>query len=216
MPNINDISKVVDGSNISGTECLLGVQSSSGKLFSLGALLEYFNANNSNTTTWHASSGAPTSDTGEDGDFCLDYVNFNIYRKVVGSWSLLCNIKGTAGNDGTNGVSPKEIYYAYSGLLAVNTGGIKRYISSEHTIVSIRAFLGSAAVGSSVTFDILKNGVAHSIVSTDVEIPANASEVVVSSIAYPNLSAGDLLTVNINQVGSSSAGQNLSIVIITQ
>lgn len=163
---------------------------------------------------WHVSYALPVDDLGDDGDMCLDIVELNVYQKTTGSWgSAICNIKGSPG---TNGVSPKEIYYNISGSLTVSTGKLKRHISANHAIAEIKILLGTAAAGADIMLDVLRNGIAYSICSSGITIPKNTTEYSLTVFSNNTLTAGDYLTVSINQVGSSNSGSDLSMVIILQ
>jgi hypothetical protein len=53
--------------------------------------------------TWYSDAGAPSGGTGADGDFYLDTTNYDIYKKVSGSWGTIGNIKGATGARGATG-----------------------------------------------------------------------------------------------------------------
>jgi len=54
-------------------------------------------------TKWHNGSGAPSSETGANGDYYLNTSNGDVYTKVSGSWVLEGNIKGATGPAGETG-----------------------------------------------------------------------------------------------------------------
>ncbi len=53
--------------------------------------------------TLHSNNGAPAAGLGTDDDWCLDYSNWNMYRKESGTWTLRGNIKGETGAAGAAG-----------------------------------------------------------------------------------------------------------------
>jgi hypothetical protein len=75
-----------------------GSQSSVGAIVlmrprSIGAddstLFEFFKSGGGGGPQWFSGSGAPSSETGSDGDFYLDITNGNIYNKIDGVWVLM-------------------------------------------------------------------------------------------------------------------------------
>ena len=55
-------------------------------------------------TTWHTGTGAPISTVGIDGDLYLNTKNCDLYKKVLGAWTLIANIagEGITVNEGDN------------------------------------------------------------------------------------------------------------------
>lgn len=58
--------------------------------------------NGTNGKTWYTGSVDPTTQ-GVDGDLYLNSTSYDVFEKASGTWSLLGNIKGVAGDDGVNG-----------------------------------------------------------------------------------------------------------------
>lgn len=54
--------------------------------------------NGTNGATWSSSTSAPSG--GTDGDFHLKTDTQDVYKRVGGTWSVVCNIKGLAGTNG--------------------------------------------------------------------------------------------------------------------
>lgn len=54
-------------------------------------------------SVWYQGAGAPSSATGVNGDMYLNTSTSDVYQKSAGSWSLIGNIKGTAGSTGATG-----------------------------------------------------------------------------------------------------------------
>lgn len=98
-----------------------------------------------------------------------------------------------------------EKTYSYSGNLAVSTGTERFYAFSAATCSEINAYIGTAPVGSDVIFNVKKNG---STVDTITISDGNTSSTNSSTSSY---SKGDYLTVDITQIGSSTAGADLKI-----
>ncbi len=53
--------------------------------------------------TWYTGEGAPADTSGNNGDFYLDTVTFDVYLKGGGSWHLITNIIGPKGEKGGPG-----------------------------------------------------------------------------------------------------------------
>lgn len=55
-------------------------------------------------SSWFDGAGTPSSGLGVNGDYYLNTTNGDVYEKAGGTWTLVGNIKGPAGANGTNGV----------------------------------------------------------------------------------------------------------------
>lgn len=108
-----------------------------------------------------------------------------------------------------------ELAFSRSGVLGV-VAGVSRYlVQAPLTVLGVRAAVGTAPVGSAILIDVDKNGTtifttqAH---RASIAAAANAT----SAEAVPDVSgfiAGDYLTVDIDQIGSGTAGSDLMVVI---
>jgi hypothetical protein len=84
-------------------------------------------------------------------------------------------------------------------------------------IVDVRTMVGTAPTGASILVDVNKNGT--TIFTTQGNRPSIAASGNASSAAVPDVttaSAGDYLTVDVDQVGSSVAGADLVVVVRIQ
>ena len=97
--------------------------------------------------------------------------------------------------------------YRYQDTLAVNTGTKRLYLQKAYTLKSIHAYVDTAPVGASVNLQINKNG---SNLQT-VSIASGATVASQLSLSH-SIAANDYLTIDITQVGSSTAGENLYLV----
>ena len=95
--------------------------------------------------------------------------------------------------------------YSYTGNLSVNTGTERFYTFDSATCSEINTYVGTAPVGSAITFNVKKNGATVDTVSIG---DGNTSSLNSSTTLY---NKGDYLTVDITQVGSSTAGSHLKI-----
>ena len=97
--------------------------------------------------------------------------------------------------------------YNYDGTLAVNTGSKRLYMTRTGTFGSFDMFVATAPVGADLTVTINKNG---SSIGTGT-ISAGATSGTGQTLSSTSFSSGDYLTVDITQIGSSTAGEDLYI-----
>ena len=99
--------------------------------------------------------------------------------------------------------------YSYDGTLAVTTGSKRLYLHDSFTLDSIHAFVDTAPAGAAATIDLIKNGAGSAFKTITIADGATSS---VNNSDTTAFSQGDYITVNITQVGSSTAGTNLYLV----
>lgn len=112
---------------------------------------------------------------------------------------------------------PKVLAYSMNSTIYTKTGGIRLYndSGSTWTILGVRASVGTAPTGSSIIIDVLINGT--TIFTTQANRPtipaaANTSGNV-ANMDVTTIANGSYFTVNIAQVGSTTAGGDLSVQI---
>lgn len=106
--------------------------------------------------------------------------------------------------------------YSKQGVLTTTTGTMRLPIDGTYTIVGTRLMVGTAPTGTSLIVDVNKNG------TTIYSTQANRPTIAISANAggpgtapdVTSLAAGDYLTVDIDQVGSTVAGSDLTVVVI--
>ena len=85
-------------------------------------------------------------------------------------------------------------------------------------IKAVKASVGTAPAGSSLIVDINKNGT--TIFTTQANRPTIAAAATGATLAgQPSVltfAAGDLLSVDIDQVGSGTAGSNLAVALVVE
>jgi hypothetical protein len=105
--------------------------------------------------------------------------------------------------------------YNREGPLAVGVGVQGYPVPFDCTVIGVRGYLGSAPTGSEAVFDVNRNGV--TIFSDPATRPraAAGSQVIpeASGMSVTALNAGDVLTVDIDQIGSGSPGADATLVI---
>jgi hypothetical protein len=99
--------------------------------------------------------------------------------------------------------------YRYDDTLAVNTGSKRLYLHDSFTLDSIDAFVDTAPAGAAATIALIKNGAGSAFKTITI---ANGATSSVNNSDTTTFSEGDYITVNITQVGSSTAGANLYLV----
>lgn len=119
---------------------------------------------------------------------------------------------------GSDPITPRLMLptFTKNGVLFTDTGTLRLPIDASYTIIGVRLMVGTAPTGASVIVDVNKNG------TTIFTTQANRPTIAVSANAggpgaTPNVTslvAGDYLTVDIDQVGSTVAGSDLTVSII--
>lgn len=119
---------------------------------------------------------------------------------------------------GSDPITPRLMLptFTKNGVLFVDTGTLRLPIDATYTIVGVRLMVGTAPVGSSIILDVNKNGT--TIFTTQANRPTIAAGANAGGPGTtPNvtsLAAGDYITVDIDQVGSTTAGSDLTVSII--
>ena len=100
-----------------------------------------------------------------------------------------------------------EKAYRYTGTLETNTGEKRFYMHKAATLTGIYAYVKTAPSGAALNLALLQNGTSLQTFSIAADTTTGSSTGLTHSI-----SAGDYFTVNITQVGSSTAGEELYVV----
>ena len=124
-----------------------------------------------------------------------------------------------ARSDHQHGTPPKhsqEITFTRTGVLSAPiTGALRWYPGRAITIIAVRASVGSAPVGGSVIADVHKNGV--TIFTTQSNRPTIAAATftdLADAINVSAVGAGEYLTADIDQVGPTTPGSDLSVTVV--
>jgi hypothetical protein len=112
-------------------------------------------------------------------------------------------------------LSPDELTtFSRSGTLTTFTGAGRFLLPFAITILGVSAAVNTAPTGASIVVDVNKNGT--SIFPSNPKPTILASAFKTAAEATPNTTAvasGDYLTCDVDQVGSSVAGADLTVVI---
>ena len=101
-----------------------------------------------------------------------------------------------------------EKSYRYSGTLATNTGSLRLYLHKAATLSEINLFVQTAPSGSAINLDINKNG--SSIATPSIADGQTSNTGISANVSF---AVGDYITVDIDQVGSGTAGSDLYAVL---
>ena len=143
--------------------------------------------------------------------------NFNVITATTQAGGVLT---GTFSNLAYVDPPLYGIPFTKTGTLTVTAGALRFPIFKTTTILGAIATVNTAPQGTfPIILDITKNGT--SIYTTTNNRPTIAVGTNISQVPYlaPNVSTatlGDYLQVNILQVGDSTAGSDLTVVIVTQ
>jgi hypothetical protein len=101
----------------------------------------------------------------------------------------------------------RDFYKVYSlpGAVSVASGTANFYVYETCTLININAYAGTAPAGSSLNITINKNGTSAKTISI-----ADGSSSSTNSDTT-TFAQGDYITVDVTQVGSSTAGSDVKI-----
>lgn len=152
-----------------------------------------------------ASEWATQNPTLAEGEMGLekDTGNFKVGTGTL-AWNNLPYSSGTAGPPGLSPIFSRQ------GTLTTMTGTQRLYVERSGTISVARASVGTPSTGSAVLVDINKNGT--TILSAPISIAA-AAYTATGTISVSNVVSGDYLTVDIDAVGSTTPGANLTVTL---
>lgn len=100
--------------------------------------------------------------------------------------------------------------FSVSGILTVNSYAMRLYVDDPSALDHIRVSVGTAPVGSPIIVDVLKNG-STVFPTTAKPTIAPATNTATATPDITSLLAGDYLTVNVVQIGSSTPGSDLTV-----
>lgn len=114
---------------------------------------------------------------------------------------------------GSGGQAIETYDFFSAGVQTTGTRKSERLIGvGGATIIDVRAYLETAPVGSSFIVDVNKNGI--SIFTTQANRPTVLAAANASSTTPPDvlsLSGGDRLSFDVDQIGSGTAGSDLTV-----
>lgn len=111
----------------------------------------------------------------------------------------------------------KSLAFFIGGGLSVETGAMSVIIPESMTITEIRLAVDAAPTDASLIIDVNIDGT--TAYTTQANRPTITSGNISATAADPDvtaLSAGDKLSIDIDQVGSTVAGESLSVIIVCE
>lgn len=104
--------------------------------------------------------------------------------------------------------------FTYQGAVALATGSSRQYLGSTYTIDAVYAGINTAPTGASLVVDVKKNNVSiFSSVANRPTVVSGGHYNLTSTFATTSLVAGDYLTVDVTQIGSTVAGSDLTVTV---
>lgn len=165
------------------------------------------------------SDNAPTSPTAGDQWYESDSGKLFVYYdsfwvEVIGG---VGGQQGPTGPTGPVGVAgpTSDITFTIPGTLTTGAKNVRFYVEASRTISNVVASVSTAPTGASVIFDVNKNGT--TIFTTQANRPTIAASGFYDGSSVPDvasLSAGDYLTIDVDQVGSTLPGDNAVIRVV--
>lgn len=129
-------------------------------------------------------------------------------------WAVSHNDDGTQ-KGGGGGSTVANFVFAHNGAAVVGVGVSRITLAAASTITGVTASANTAPTGATLIFDVNKNG--STVFTTQANRPTiaiSANETASPAVpAVTALAAGDYLTVDIDQVGSTIAGSDLVVVV---
>ena len=115
----------------------------------------------------------------------------------------------------SGGTATASTYFVLTrpGVLNVSTGTTRLVLPKAATIVSVVAAVGAKGLDAAIIVDINKNGT--TIFTNQANRPTIASDTYQSSIGTLSMPMlpGDYLTVDVDQIGSTLSGSDLTVTI---
>jgi hypothetical protein len=104
--------------------------------------------------------------------------------------------------------------FSVTGTVAVATGKSRIYLEGNYTVETIRAAVNTAPTGAALIVDVKKNGTTLYTGGTGrPSIAAAGFSANGNSPAVATFQAGDYMTVDVAQVGSTVAGADLTVTV---
>lgn len=156
----------------------------------------------------------PVSTFDAKGDVLVGSADNAVARLPVGTRGQTA-IVDSAQTTGLKYVAICEPYiFSVTGALSVTTGKSKIVLQAAYEVESIHAYVNTAPTGASVIVDVFKNGT--TLFTTQANRPTISAGANSSTNTLPDVIAfasGDILSVDVSQVGSTVAGSDLTVTI---
>jgi hypothetical protein len=112
-------------------------------------------------------------------------------------------------------VVPVEAYtFSVTGAVAVATGKSRIYLEDDYAVETVRAAVNTAPTGAALIVDVNKNGTTiYTDQSKRPSVAAGTNSATGNEPAVTAFAAGDYLTVDVDQVGSTATGSDLTVTV---
>lgn len=117
----------------------------------------------------------------------------------------------TSGPQGARGPVGTTPVFQRAGQLVTLTGTSRFYVEDNTSISKVRISVGTAPTGSSITVDVNKNGTTIFTNQANRPTIAAGNHTATATPSVTALAAGDYLTVDIDSVGSTTPGADLTV-----
>lgn len=108
-----------------------------------------------------------------------------------------------------------EVYtFSVTGAVTVATGKSRMYLEGSYTVETIRVAANTAPTGAALIVDVNKNGT--TIFTTQgnrPQVAASANSGTSNSPDVLTFASGDYITVDVDQIGSTVAGSDLTVTV---
>lgn len=162
-------------------------------------------------------SGQIRDDTVNRDDLDAVTAGKSVIKKAIAGSGIGLSATGADAGTGDvtiSAVGPNDITMSFDGTLTVFAGTKRWYVPANITITAVRASVGTAPTGASAIFDVNKNGTTiFTTQSNRPTIAAGTQTDLADAIDVTTFSAGDYLTVDIDQIGSGTAGADATVQI---
>lgn len=106
------------------------------------------------------------------------------------------------------------IPFSASGVLTVRTGKSKYVMLGSGLIVAVKAYLDTPATGASLIVDVNKNGTTiYGTAGNRPTFAASSNTPTIGAHSVTTYADGDRLSIDIDQIGSTVAGSDLTVVV---
>lgn len=108
----------------------------------------------------------------------------------------------------------EEQTFSIAGTVAIATGKSRWYLEGNYQIETVRIAVDTAPTGAALTVDVNKSGTTiYTTQSARPSIAASANTATGNNPAVKTFAAGDYITVDVDQVGSTVAGADLTVTV---
>lgn len=108
----------------------------------------------------------------------------------------------------------EPLAFSRAGVLTVGAGSHRIYVEGNYTIETVRASVGTASAGSDIIIDVNVNGTTiYSTQGNRPTITAGTNTATGSTRSTNTVTTGQYITIDIDQIGSTTAGSDLTVVI---